>query len=73
MPSPARGAILPFVASGKEQALFTGLAWTVLTGAGPKLVHHDKANCVELTGGLLDRVVERVVGWYDAVEGVLIA
>jgi hypothetical protein len=39
----------------------------------PKLVHHGKADCVELTDDLLGQVVERIVGWYDAVEGVLIA
>jgi len=57
----------------EEQAFFSWLAEPVLTDSGPKLVHHDKANCVELTDDLLDQVVERVVGWYDAVEAVLIA
>jgi len=38
----------------------------------PKLVHHGQADCVELTDDLLDQVVERIVGWYDAVEAVLI-
>lgn len=56
-----------------EKAYFSWLAEPVLTGGAPKLAHHAKANCVELTDDLLGQVVERVVGWYDAVEGVLIA
>lgn len=56
-----------------EQAFFSWLAEPVMSGAGPKLVHHVKANCVPLTDELLDDAVERVVNWYDAVESVLIA
>ena len=55
-----------------EKAYFSWLAEPVLTDAGPKLVHHDKANCVELTDELLEQVVEGVVNWYDAVETLLI-
>jgi hypothetical protein len=56
-----------------EQALFSWLAEPVVTGSGPKLVHHVKTNCVPLHDELLDDVVKRVVNWYDAVESVLIA
>ncbi len=56
-----------------ELAYFSWLAEPVVTDGGPKLVHHDKAHCVELTDELLGRVVEQVVAWYDAVEAVLIA
>jgi hypothetical protein len=62
-----------FFTMREEQAFFSWLAEPVLTGSGPKLVHHEKANCVELTNELLNQVVERVVNWYDAVEAVLIA
>src|SRR5947209_18545962 len=57
----------------EEQAFFSWLAEPVVNGGVPKLVHHDKANCVPLTDDLLDQVVERIVAWYDAVETVLIA
>ncbi|HEX5270578.1 MAG TPA: hypothetical protein VFW33_08840 [Gemmataceae bacterium] len=57
----------------EEQAFFSWLAEPVVNGEGPKLVHHTKANCVELTDALLADVVGRVVAWYDAVESVLIA
>jgi len=56
-----------------EHAWFSWLAEPVVNGAGPKLVHHDSANCVQLTDELLARVVDQVVAWYDAVETVLIA
>jgi hypothetical protein len=56
-----------------EKAYFSWLAEPVLADSAPKLVHHAKANCVELTDELLGQVVERIVGWYDAVETVLIA
>ena len=56
-----------------ERAYFSWLAEPVLTDAGPKLVHHDKANCVDLTNEFLDQVIERIVNWYDAVETLLIA
>jgi hypothetical protein len=56
-----------------DRAFFSWLAEPVLTDGAPKLVHHAKPNCVELTDDLLGQVVERIVGWYDAVEAVLIA
>ena len=46
-----------------ERAYFAWLTEPVLTGGAPKLVHHGRANCVELTDDLLDQVVERIVGW----------
>jgi hypothetical protein len=57
----------------EEQAFFSWLAEPVVNGGGPKLVHHTRANCVELTDALVGGVVDRVVAWYDAVEAVLIA
>ncbi len=57
----------------EEQAFFTWLAEPSVNGDGPKLVHHTRARCVELTDALLADVVERVVAWYDAVESVLVA
>jgi hypothetical protein len=56
-----------------EQAFFSWLAEPVVTGGAPKLVHHDQANCVPLTDDFLDRAVEQIVAWYDAVKAVLIA
>jgi hypothetical protein len=56
-----------------EQAFFSWLAEPVVTDGAPKLVHHDRANCAELTDELMDRVVDRIVAWYDAVEALLIA
>ena len=56
-----------------EKAYFSWLAEPVLNGDGPRLIRHDRAACVELTDDLLDRVVESVVGWYAAVETLLIA
>jgi hypothetical protein len=56
-----------------EKAYFSWLAEPVLTDGAPKLVHHARTNCVELTDDLLGHVVERIVGWYDAVETLLIA
>ena len=56
-----------------ERAYFAWLAEPVLTDGAPKLVHHGQADCVKWTDDLLDQVVERIVGWYDAVEAVLIA
>jgi hypothetical protein len=55
-----------------EQAYFSWLAEPVLRDDAPKLVHHQKADCVPLTDDLLGQVVERIVAWYDAVEAVLI-
>jgi hypothetical protein len=57
----------------EEQAFFSWLAEPVVTGGAPKLLHREKAACVELTDEQLSRVVEEVVAWYDAVEAVLIA
>jgi hypothetical protein len=56
-----------------ERAYFSWLAEPVVTEGAPKLVHHDRADCVELTDELIGQVVERVVEWYDVVEAVLIA
>jgi hypothetical protein len=57
----------------QEQAFFSWLAEPVVTGGAPKLIHREKADCVELTDDLLNRVIEQIVAWYDAVEAVLIA
>jgi hypothetical protein len=62
-----------FFTMREEQAYFSWLAEPVVNGHAPKLVHHEKAQCVELTDEVLSQVVERVVAWYDAVEAVLIA
>jgi hypothetical protein len=56
-----------------ERAYFSWLAEPILTDGAPKLIHYSKANCVDLTNELLGDIVERIVGWYDAVETVLIA
>lgn len=61
-----------FFTMREEQAYFSWLAEPVVNGGVPKLVHHAKANCVELTNVLLDQVVGEIVAWYDAVEVVLI-
>jgi len=61
-----------FFSMRDEQAFFSWLAEPVLADGAPKLVHHEKANCVELTDEKLDQVVEQIVAWYDAVEAVLI-
>jgi hypothetical protein len=62
-----------FFTMREEQAFFSWLAEPVVSAGAPKLVHHDKAECVPLTDGLQGRVVEQIVAWYDAVEAVLIA
>jgi hypothetical protein len=62
-----------FFTTREEQAFFSWLAEPIVNGGTPKLVHHDKANCVPLTDELLGQVVEQIVAWYDAVEAVLIA
>jgi hypothetical protein len=62
-----------FFTMREEQAFFSWLAEPVVNGGAPKLVHHEKANCVPLTNELLGQVVEQIVAWYDAVEAVLIA
>ncbi len=56
-----------------EDGYFSWLAEPVVTGGAPKLVHHDKVDCVELSDELLSQVVDQIVAWYDAVEAVLIA
>ena len=55
-----------------EKSYFSWLAEPVLTDGAPKLMHYTRANCVELTDKLLDEAVEKIVGWYDAVEPLLI-
>lgn len=62
-----------FFTMREEQAFFTWLAEPVLNGDTPKLVHHNDANCFELTSERLDQVVDLIVAWYDSVEAVLIA
>ena len=62
-----------FFTMREEQAYFSWLAEPVVNGGVPKLVHHDKAHCVELTNERLDQVVEVIVSWYDSVEAALIA
>lgn len=62
-----------FFTMSDEQPYFAWLAEPVLTDAGPKLVHHAKADCVELANQILDGAIERIVDWYDAVETLLIA
>lgn len=56
-----------------NRAIFSWLAEPVVQGHVPKLIHHQKADCVELTDELLNQAIERIVTWYDAVESVLIA
>jgi hypothetical protein len=56
-----------------EQAFFSWLAQPVVIGGARKLVHHDRANCVELTDELMDQVVDQITAWYDTVEALLIA
>jgi hypothetical protein len=64
---------LLFFTMRQEQEFFSWLAEPVETAAGPKLIHHEKAHCVEVTDEVLDHAVERIVAWYDAVEGLLVA
>jgi hypothetical protein len=64
---------LLFFTMREEQEFFAWLAEPVQTPGGPKLVHHQKARCVELTDEVLDGAVEQIVGWYDAVAAVLVA
>jgi hypothetical protein len=61
-----------FFTMREDQAFFCWLAEPALSGGAPKLIHHDEANCVELTNELLGQVVEQIVSWYDVVESVLI-
>jgi len=62
-----------FFTMREEKAFFSWLAEPRVAGRAPKLVHHEKANCVPLTDELLGQAVEQIVAWYDAVEAVLIA
>jgi hypothetical protein len=62
-----------FFTMREEQAFFSWLAEPVVTDGVPKLVHHEKADCVQLTNEITDKVVDEIVAWYDAVETVLIA
>jgi len=62
-----------FFSMRDDRAYFTWLAEPILTENGPKLVHHDTPGCIELTDQLLDRTIDQIVEWYDAVESVLIA
>jgi hypothetical protein len=62
-----------FFATRDERAFFSWLAEPVVNRGAPKLVHHEKARCVPLMDELLDKVIEQIVAWYDAVEAVLIA
>jgi hypothetical protein len=64
---------LLFFTMRDEKAYFSWLAEPVRTDGAPKLVHHAKTNCAEMTDELLGQVIERIVDWYDAVEAVLIA
>jgi hypothetical protein len=62
-----------FFTMREEQAFFSWLAEPTVNGGVPKLVHHEKANCVELTNERLDQVIDAIVSWYDSVEAALIA
>jgi hypothetical protein len=57
----------------EDQAIFSWLAEPRISQGTPKLVHHDAADCAELTDERLGQVVEQIVGWYDVVEALLIA
>ena len=61
-----------FFTMREEQSFFSWLAEPVVSAGAPKLVHHDRANCIELTDSLVDQIVERIVIWYDALEAILI-
>ena len=62
-----------FFTMREDQAFFSWLAEPVISKGAPKLIHHEQADCVELTDELLDQVVDQIVAWYDAVETMLIA
>ncbi len=62
-----------FFSLREELAFFSWLAEPIVKGGAPKLIHRDKADCVELTNEFLARALEQVAAWYDAVEAVLIA
>ena len=51
-----------------ERVYFSWLAEPRMTDTGPKLVHHDKANCAPLTDELLDGIIGHVASWYDVVN-----
>jgi hypothetical protein len=56
-----------------DRSFFSWLAEPTVSAKKPKLVHHKKASCVELTDGRLDEAIEQIVAWYAAVEHVLVA
>ena len=62
-----------FFTMREEQVFFSWLAEPTVVNGMPKLIHHDRADCVPFTNELLDRSIERVIAWYDAVGSVLIA
>jgi hypothetical protein len=64
---------LLFFTMRDEGVFFSWLAEPVVNGGVPKLVHHDRADCVELANERLDQLVETIVSWYDSVETALIA
>ena len=64
---------LLFFTMREEQAFFSWLAEPVVSDGAPKLVHHSKADCRELTNEVLGQVIDEIVAWYDAVNSVLIA
>jgi hypothetical protein len=61
-----------FFTTKDEQAFFSWLAEPIVKDGGPKLVHRDTADCHPLTEELLQRAVQQVITWYDAMESVLI-
>jgi hypothetical protein len=58
----------------EDQAFYTWLAEPVLAEDGsPRLVQHQQADCKALDDQALDAIVGRVVAWYDALAGELVA
>jgi hypothetical protein len=62
-----------FFTTKEEQAFFSWLAEPIVKVDGPKLVHRESADCHPLTDDLLDRAVQQIITWYEAVQSVLIA
>jgi hypothetical protein len=62
-----------FFTMREDQVFFSWLAEPTVVDGMPKLVHHDRADCVPFTNELLDQAIERIIAWYDAVGSVLIA
>jgi len=62
-----------FFTMADDKGYFSWLAEPILGEGGPKLLHREKADCVDLTNEKLEEVVERVVAWYDEVELLLMA